>query len=156
MGVLGIAAGLPLTACVLRPPVPVSMLLFALSGAAATAYTIYGVAEFLRRLPDGMRAQGSGILGAGLVTVQGLGSLGAGALTSAVGPAATISIAGLAGAATAVPIAVAWARARHSAPVWEQAGGSGLAVEHGDSPSLRNSENNDAKSSGESTRNDTE
>ena len=75
IGPLGVLAGLPLIVMLASPPLPVAMGLFALSGAAATGYTIHGVAEFMRRLPDEIRAQGSGILGAGIVTVQGLGTL---------------------------------------------------------------------------------
>jgi predicted MFS family arabinose efflux permease len=134
IGVLGVVAGLPLIACALRPPLLVSMLLFALSGAVATAYNIQGVASFVRRLPDAQRAQGSGLLSSGLVTVQGLGALLAGVLADGIGPAHTVALAGAAGAVTAVPIAIVWARVRFEGPL-EAADSSGLAVGHNAPPS---------------------
>jgi MFS family permease len=129
IGVLGILAGFPLILCALRPPLLLSMLLFALSGAAATAYNIQAVASFVRRLPDAQRAQGSGLLSSGLVTVQGLGALAAGIVADVVGPAHTVALAGAAGAVAAVPIAMVWARARFDGPL-EAADSSGLAVVH--------------------------
>jgi MFS family permease len=115
IGVLGILAGVPLVCCVLRPGLVASMVLFAISGAFATAYNIQGVASFTRRLPDAQRAQGSGLLSSGLITVQGLGALVAGVFADLIGPAHTVALAGLTGAVVAVPIAVAWRRARRSA-----------------------------------------
>ncbi|KAA2267209.1 MFS transporter [Solihabitans fulvus] len=115
IGLLGVAAGLPLALCVLRPGLIASMVLFALSGMAATAYNIQGTASFVRRLPDEQRAQGAGLLSTGLITVQGLGALVAGALADRIGPAHTIALAGMTGAVVAVPIALGWSRAR---PKW--------------------------------------
>ena len=133
IGGLGVMAGLPLLVCAFTPPVAVAMLLFALSGAAATAYTIQATASFVRRLPDSQRAQGSGVLSSGLITVQGIGALVAGAVCDAAGPARTIALAGACGALVAVPIAVAWGRARR-ATVIAELGSSGVAVHgvHGD------------------------
>ncbi|HEX3784221.1 MAG TPA: MFS transporter [Pseudonocardiaceae bacterium] len=112
IGVLGILAGLPLLVCALRPGLIGSMACFAVSGMLATAYNIQGTASFVRRLPDNSRAQGSGLLTAGLITVQGIGALLAGLLTEWIGPAHTIAVAGGLGALVAVPIAMAWGRAR--------------------------------------------
>ncbi|MCE7011800.1 MFS transporter [Kibdelosporangium philippinense] len=112
IGVLGVLAGLPLVLCVLHPGLITSMALFALSGMFATAYNIQGTASFVRRLPDAQRAQGSGLLSSGLITVQGLGALAAGALADQIGPAHTIALAGFVGAIVAIPIAVGWSRAR--------------------------------------------
>ncbi|WP_370932431.1 MFS transporter [Amycolatopsis sp. cg13] len=116
IGVLGILAGVPLVAVFANPGLVVSMLLFALSGFFATAYNIQGTASFVRRLPDAHRAQGSGVLSAGLTTVQGLGALASGVLADAIGPAHAIAFAGLAGALVAIPIAVAWHRAQPARP----------------------------------------
>jgi hypothetical protein len=131
LGLFGVAAGLPLLGFVFHLPLPVAMTMYAVSGAAATAYTIHGVAEFMQRLPDAMRAQGSGLMGAGLVTVQGLGALLAGVVADKIGAAHTITLAGLAGVASAVPIANAWAKARHS-PTGFIA--SEIAVRHSTTP----------------------
>jgi len=112
IGILGVLAGLPLLVCAFRPGLLVSMACFAVSGMFATAYNIQGTASFVRRLPEHSRAQGSGLLTAGLITVQGLGALLAGVLTEWIGPAHTIAVAGGIGALVAVPIAMAWGRAR--------------------------------------------
>lgn len=129
LGLLGITAGLPLAACVLHPPLVVAMMLFGASGAAATAYTIGGVAEFTRRLPENQRAQASGLLSAGLLTGQGVGALLAGFLTDRFGPATTVGLAGVVGSACAIPIARAWARHRHDTHIDDDVG-SGTAVGH--------------------------
>ena len=110
LGLLGILAGVPLIACVFRPPLAVSMVLFALSGALSTAYTIQGVATFMTRVPDTQRAQASGLLSSGLLTVQGIGALVAGVVADALSPSRAVALAGGAGAAAATLIAVAWRR----------------------------------------------
>jgi predicted MFS family arabinose efflux permease len=114
LGVLGILAGIPLILCLLWPGLVTGMVFFALSGLLATGYNIQGTVNFVRRLPNNQRAQGSGLNSAGLITVQGLGALAAGLLADAIGPAHAIAVAGAAGALVAVPIAVAWNRARSS------------------------------------------
>jgi MFS family permease len=134
LGVLGVAAGAPLALCVFRPPVPVAMLLFALSGAAATVYTVQATASFVRRLPDTHRAQGSAVLSSGLITVQGLGALLGGAVCDVLGAAHTIALAGACGAVVAVPIAIAWSRASQPSPR-SAADPSGVAVLHDKLPS---------------------
>lgn len=134
IGVLGIVAGAPLIACAFRPPLLVSMGLFAASGAAATAYNIQGTASFVRRLPETQRAQGAGLLASGLITVQGIGALLAGVLADAVGPAHTVALAGAVGAVAAVPIAIAWRRARRVSLPPVAAPNSGVAVRHDNSP----------------------
>lgn len=120
LGLLGIAAGIPLVLCFAHPGLVPSMLLFATSGLLATGYNIQGVVQFMRRLPNGQRAQGSGLNSTGLVTVQGLGAAAAGSLADFIGPAKTIAAAGTAGVAMAVPIALVWGRTRQ--PVTEPEG----------------------------------
>ena len=112
LGLLGIAAGLPLILTALWPGLATGMVFFALSGLLATGYNIQGTVNFVRRLPNNQRSQGSGLNSAGLITVQGLGSLLAGLLADAIGPAHAIAASGAAGALVAVPIAMAWNRAR--------------------------------------------
>ena len=114
LGVLGILAGVPLILCLLWPGLVTGMVFFALSGLLATGYNIQGTVNFVRRLPNNQRAQGSGLNSAGLITVQGLGALLAGLLADAIGPAHAIAVAGAAGALVAIPIALAWNRARSS------------------------------------------
>ncbi|SFW92339.1 MFS transporter [Amycolatopsis australiensis] len=110
LGLLGIAAGLPLVVFVVRPGLVPSVLLLAASGLLATGYNITGTVSFMRRVPDEHRAQCAGVNSAGLITVQGIGAAAAGALADVVSPAHAIAVAGAAGAAVAVPIARAWRR----------------------------------------------
>nr|WP_141997142.1 MFS transporter [Amycolatopsis cihanbeyliensis] len=125
IGLLGIAAGVPLVLCLLHPGLVPSMVLFGLSGLLATGYNIQGVVQFMRRLPDAQRAQGSGLNSTGLVTVQGLGAAAAGGLAELIGPAHTIAVAGAAGIVVAVPIAMAWGRVRTRPGVTPAAEGAG-------------------------------
>lgn len=117
IGLLGVAAGIPLVCCWLYPGLVPSMILFAISGMLATGYNIQGVVQFMRRLPDERRAQGAGLNSTGLVTVQGLGAAAGGVLADLVGPAHTIAIAGTAGTLVAIPIAMAWSRIHAAEPV---------------------------------------
>ncbi|MEV4056127.1 MFS transporter [Amycolatopsis sp. NPDC049688] len=112
LGLLGIAAGLPLVLFAFRPGLVVSVLLLAVSGLLATGYNIQGTVSFMRRVPDEHRAQCAGVNSAGLLTVQGIGAAVAGALADVWGPAHTIAVAGAAGAVVAVPVARAWRRVR--------------------------------------------
>nr|WP_081655844.1 MFS transporter [Amycolatopsis vancoresmycina] len=112
LGLLGIAAGLPLVLFAFRPGLVVSVLLLATSGLLATGYNIQGTVSFMRRVPDGHRAQCAGVNSAGLLTVQGIGAAVAGVLADVGNPAHTIAVAGAAGAAVAVPVARAWRRVR--------------------------------------------
>ncbi|MEV7099263.1 MFS transporter [Amycolatopsis sp. NPDC051045] len=112
LGLLGIAAGLPLVLFVFRPGLVVSVVLLAASGLLATGYNIQGTVSFMRRVPDEHRAQCAGVNSAGLITVQGVGAAAAGGLAEVLGPAHTIAVAGATGAAVAVPIARAWRRVR--------------------------------------------
>lgn len=110
LGLLGIGAGIPLIFTAFTPPLVVSMLLFAVSGMFATGYTIRGNTTYTRRLPDQIRAQGSGIMSAGLITVQGLGALAAGVAADHLSPAHAITLAGIVGVAVAIPTAITCAR----------------------------------------------
>ncbi|MDQ7805764.1 MFS transporter [Amycolatopsis sp. A133] len=110
LGLLGIAAGLPLVLFLFRPGLVVSVVLLAASGLLATGYNIQGTVSFMRRVPDEHRAQCAGVNSAGLITVQGVGAAAAGVLADVLSPAHTIAAAGAAGAVVAVPIARAWRR----------------------------------------------
>jgi len=114
LGVLGIAAGIPLILLALRPGLIVSLLLLALSGALATGYHFQTVVQFTERLPDERRAQGTGLASSGVITVQGLGALGAGGLADVIGAANAIGVAAVLGVLVAIPIAISWARVRHT------------------------------------------
>jgi hypothetical protein len=116
MGPLAVLAGLPLLLGFMVPPLPYSMFLFALSGAFAMAYHTQLGASFARALPGRGRAQGLGLMSTGLITVQGLGSLAAGWAADLVGPGMTVTLAGVAATAVAVPAAIGWERLTRPVP----------------------------------------
>jgi len=117
LGVLGVLAGVPLVLCVLRPGLVASLVLFAITGAITTAYTMQCSATAVRLLPDSVRAQGIGLLSTSLITVQGIGALAAGVIADATTASTTLAIAGLAGMAAAIPAAVGWARSNRGMPI---------------------------------------
>jgi len=117
LGLLGIAAGIPLILLALKPALIVALALLALSGALATGYHFQTVVQFTERLPDERRAQGTGLASSGVITVQGLGALAAGGLADLIGAANAIGVAAVAGVLVAIPIAISWARVRHTPPV---------------------------------------
>lgn len=113
IGFLAILAGAPLMLVIFTPPLLVTIILFAFSGAFATCYTLTSTVSFVRRVPDEYRAQASGMNATLLITVQGVGALVAGGVADLIGPANAIAGAGIVGAIMAVPIAFGWARHRH-------------------------------------------
>jgi predicted MFS family arabinose efflux permease len=110
LGWLGVAAGVPLIACMANPGLLPAMTLFAVSGLLATGYNIQGTVQFVRRLSPQLRAQGSGLNSAGLITVQGVGALLGGVLSDVIGPAQSIAVLGAGGAVVATGIASRWRR----------------------------------------------
>lgn len=113
VALLGVAAGLPLAACALRPPLLLALLLFAMSGAAATIYTMQAMTASARLLPDPVRAQGLGFGSAVIQSVQGIGALLAGVLGAAFTPAGGIGAAGALGIVLALVLAGNWRRAAY-------------------------------------------
>ncbi|HJP73564.1 MAG TPA: MFS transporter [Pseudonocardiaceae bacterium] len=113
VALLGIAAGLPLAVCALRPPLLLALLVFALSGAAATIYTMQAMTTSARLLADPVRAQGLGFASAVIQSVQGIGALLAGVLGAAFTPAGGIGAAGALGAVLALVLVGGWRRAAH-------------------------------------------
>lgn len=111
LGLMAVVAGVPLLFCAVSPPLAVSLGLFAINGVFVTAYNIQAATTFIRRLPDAMRAQGSGLATTSLSTVQGLGALVAGVVADHAGPPHTIAFAGGAGVVCGALLTGAWARA---------------------------------------------
>jgi MFS family permease len=107
---LGMVAGAPLAICALHPPLVVALLMFAISGAAATIYTIQAMTATTLLLPPGVRAQGVGFGSAVIQSVQGIGALLAGILGAAFQPSGGIAAAGAAGVAVAAFLTIAWQR----------------------------------------------
>jgi len=110
VGVVAVLAGLPLVLCLFRPGLPVSMLVFAATGMAATACLIQTNTVVTLHVADKHRGHVSGWLSAVLLTAQGLGALAAGVLADWIGPFATVATAGAAGMVATIPVARAWRR----------------------------------------------
>lgn len=108
LGLLGVLAGIPLVFCLLRPDLTISMILFALTGAFSTAYTLQCAATATRLLPDSRRAEGIGLLATAALTAQGIGALLAGALADLAGASMAVAIAGGAGVLIGIPLTRAW------------------------------------------------
>lgn len=113
LGLMGILAGIPLLFSAFQPDLATSMILFGLTGAFSTAYTLQCAATATRLLPDAGRAQGIGLLATAALTAQGIGALLAGVLADLSAASAAIAMAGAAGVVTAIPLTYAWARRDH-------------------------------------------
>jgi MFS family permease len=111
MGVLAVAAGLPLILCGLKPGIEVSVLLIAATG-LCSAFQIQASTTFMRVVPDHHRGQAFGLAQSGLIAVQGLGIALFGFIGDHVGAAHAIALAGAIGSALAVVLGISWERAR--------------------------------------------
>ncbi|ALG12395.1 MFS transporter [Kibdelosporangium phytohabitans] len=114
LALMGILAGIPLVFCVFRPELTTSMILFGLTGAFSTAYTLQCAATATRLLPDTGRAQGIGLLATAALTAQGIGALVAGSLADLSGASLAVAFCGMAGVAVAIPLTYAWTRQVHT------------------------------------------
>jgi MFS family permease len=112
IGPLTVLSAVPLLGCLLRPGLPVSIVLFVLTGGLGTAALMQATASLALAVPDEARGQVMGLSNAGLTTVMGLAPLAAGALATWLGAARTVGLVGVAGLVLAVPLAMAWRRAR--------------------------------------------
>jgi MFS family permease len=113
---LAVAAGVPLMACVWRPGLIVSVVLWAASGAMSTAYLIHAQTLVTDAVPDHRRGRVLGRLATCLYASQGVAILLGGAATGLVGPFRAVALAG--GAAAILAATVGWvehARRRRSA-----------------------------------------
>jgi MFS family permease len=111
IGMLAMLSCAPLTAGLLRPPLPVLLALLALAGAGG-AYQLAAARAFVTALPNGQRGRAFGAAQSGLLTAQGLGILLAGAAAQWISPPAVVAVAGLLGMVAAAVLAAEWARHR--------------------------------------------
>ena len=109
MAPLGAAAGLPYVACITTPPLPVSIVLWMLSG-VLFCYSVQVYTEFARIVPDRYRGQAIGIASSGLLAAQGTGILLGGWVASTLGVGWAVAGAGMAGVCAATTLGVMWAR----------------------------------------------
>jgi MFS family permease len=89
---------LPMAAFVLHPPLPLAVALLVVTGLCA-AYTLGMDQWFVQAVPVTMRGSAMSLLGAGLMTFQGLGVTAGGALAAVIPPYAVICAAGAVGTA---------------------------------------------------------
>jgi diguanylate cyclase (GGDEF)-like protein len=109
---LAVAAGVPLILCFFQPPLIAVVLLWAISGACATAYLILAQAAFVLGVPDHRRGAASGLAGAGVLSSQGVAVLAAGVLADATDPVLAVATGGVAGVVLTGLSGASWLRAR--------------------------------------------
>lgn len=109
MGPMAVLSCGILVTAVVRPSLPVSMAVFALSNTFAM-YQIAANTAFVERLPNESRAQAFGLANAGLLVGQGVAFALAGAAAEVVPPSTVIALGGGLGALIACGLAVRWRR----------------------------------------------
>jgi hypothetical protein len=119
VGLMAVAAGVPLALCILRPGVPLTLLLWAVSGMLSTAYLLQTQASFVRATPDGGRGRAIGVAASGIIAAQGAAVLLGGLLAEASDPATAVAVAGVLGAVLSAGGAVAWHRANATKPAMQ-------------------------------------
>ncbi|GAA2562045.1 MFS transporter [Pseudonocardia hydrocarbonoxydans] len=112
IGVLAVAAGVPLLFTALVPGVPVALLLFGVSGMASTAYVMQAQASFVRATPAAIRGRAIGVAASGIVAGQGVAVLAGGLLADLWTPSTAIAVCGAAGVVIALGGALAWRSAQ--------------------------------------------
>jgi diguanylate cyclase (GGDEF)-like protein len=105
-------AGVPLVMCVVQPGLWVSVVLWALSGAASTILLVRQSAYVVSVVPDARLARTMGRLSACLQTSTGLAVLGGGALAGPAGPFVAVATAGGLSVVLVVVVALMWGGAR--------------------------------------------
>ena len=114
LGVLATLSLALLALFLLRPNLPVALVLLALAGAMG-AYIITVTATFSTWVPNEMRGGAGGLYRTGLRVAQGVGVAIGGVVAQATGSAVTaIALAGVAGVVLAIPTAFSWTRVRHA------------------------------------------
>ncbi len=107
IGVLAAAGGVPLIACVAHPPLPLSLVLWALAGMSG-AYLVQVMPEYVVATPKERRGQAIGVAASGLLAVQGIGILIGGIVASVLSPASAVAIAGALACLLATVLARRW------------------------------------------------
>jgi MFS family permease len=100
MGPLAVGSCVPLIVCVLQPGLTVTVVLWALSGLAAS-YLVTAQSTFVQDIPDAQRGQVIGLARTALIVSQGIGILAAGTAADRWEPAMVVAAAGLLGVAFA-------------------------------------------------------
>lgn len=119
VGPLAVGAGIPLVACAATPALPLTIILWAVSG-LCTAYQIQVIAEFVQTISPSIRGQGISLASGGLLAAQGVGLVAGGAVAELASPGT--AIAGAGGTATVLAAGLAVARRRGARRFGEQTG----------------------------------
>lgn len=112
LGPLAIASCAVLVVCAARLGLAATLIVWAVSGAAAAFQTV-AAAAFVQAVPDSGRGQAFGLASTSLRVSQGLGVVLAALLAQGLSPSTVVAIAGACGAGVAALAASAWRRARH-------------------------------------------
>ncbi|WP_232662120.1 MFS transporter [Pseudonocardia sp. TRM90224] len=111
VGLLAAAAGLPLLLMPLNPGIPLTLVLWGISGMFSTAYLLQTQASFVRATPDAGRGHALGVAASGIVAGQGVAVFLGGLLADTWTPSVAIGAFGVIGVVLSLTGAVAWWRA---------------------------------------------
>ncbi|WP_240196895.1 MFS transporter [Nonomuraea lactucae] len=111
MGWMAMLSCLPLVVTAMRPPLPVVLAAWVLSGIGG-AYQLAANAAFVQRVPAERRGQAFGLAQSGLMAAQGAGILLGGLAAERLGPEPVIALAGVMGVTCAAVLAMIWAESR--------------------------------------------
>ncbi|MGH3879839.1 MAG: MFS transporter [Actinophytocola sp.] len=112
VGALAVAAGAPLAACLLDPPLAVVVVLWGVSGACAVGYLLLAQALLVCGAPEQYREAISGLARAGAVSSLSVAVLGAGLLADATSPVSAVGAGGITGAVLTAVVGMSWLRVR--------------------------------------------
>jgi MFS family permease len=118
LGPLAVLACAVLMVCGARPGLAMTIVVWAISG-AASAYQTIASATFTLAVPDSAKGQAFGLASTALRVAQGLGVVIAGAVADQVSPTWVVAGAGALGTVAAAGAATAWRRAQprdHESP----------------------------------------
>ncbi len=121
IGVLAVAAGIPLLFTVFRPGVPVAVVLWGVSGMLSTAYVMQAQASFVRATSDEIRGRAIGVAASGILAGQGVAVLAGGLLADLWSPSTSVAVCAGAGILIALVGTVAWSRSCSAEPEHERA-----------------------------------
>lgn len=113
---LAAGAALPLAVAPLLPGLWTSVVLWALSGACATACLVQVQSGFVRATPSAVRGRAVGVAASGLIAAQGLAILAGGLIAEHSSPPIALSACGLAGLLLAGGVLLLGRRADHETP----------------------------------------
>jgi len=117
-----VAAGLPLAACLLDPPLPVVLAAWAVSGACVAAFVSLAQARLAGAVPERYRAGMPELARAGVLTSLGVAVLGAGVLADATSPASAVGAGGVTGTVLTALVVMSLVRRRRRGDTGQDVG----------------------------------